>query len=681
MRFLFRTPFRDQIFFVFYEVHGRKIRMIQEQELVIGANFLSHDSAIFTVDVQNRRVFGMSSERITRYKHDIIPPIPVIEELIREFGLDPYAIRRVFVATSLLSQPGTQVAGDLFGQAVRLREALNVRYRNDVLRELERYSHLRHLSKLKLLMASPAGRKHLMGEILRNGKVASFQSMVATEVNRLFPRATVEVRAFDHHLAHAAAAQILSGFIDPLNVTLDGLGDGFFSKAFVRDSSALKEVSASKAISVKNSPERLRLEGRIPSHILSTGIFSDLSLGHFYSIITWLLGFEPVSDEGKVEALAAYGRPENEFLTELRKTVWLDQDNACLVVSRSDALALYFDIPKLQDYVRRLGREAVAAAMQRFLEERSLELITCLLKRWPRSSIVLSGGCVANVILNMNIYERLCENIFVIPAMGDDGVALGACVLALAELGVTERELAFLRDEQLPYFGNRYPRTAAEKCLLAAGNLVSFADRSQDWPETIAAFLVRGEVGAIYQGRMEWGPRALGNRSILADPRLASMREHINHVVKKRPLFQPFCPSVLAEDKDRLFERAYLNRHMTCAFRMRKEFWEHLPSAIHIDGTARAQFVSADDNPMFYRVLAEFKRLSGFGVLINTSFNLHGRTIVNTPKDAIEDFLDSQMDFLVLDGYLVRRRYSHGARGIKEAEPQPVDTAIQSLEN
>jgi len=642
--------------------------MAQEHELVIGANFLNHDSAIFAIDVDNRRVFGMSTERITRYKHDTLPPIPVIKELIREFELDPSAIRRVVVATPLLSQLGSQVERELFTATACLREALNVKFLNDVVREVERYSHLKHLSKLKLLMASPAGRKHLLRDILREDKVVSLESMVASEVNRLFPRATVEVRAFDHHLAHATAAQILSGFTDPLNVTLDGWGDGVFSKAFVRDGSVLKQVSASKAISVTKSAERLRLNGQIPSHILSTGIFNDLSLGHFYSIITWLLGFEPVSDEGKVEALAAYGMSENEFLTELRKTVSLDQDRACLAVSRSDALGLYFDIPKLQEYVRRLGKEAVAAAVQRFLEERSLELITCLLKRWPRSSIVLSGGCVANVVLNMHIYEQLCENIFVIPAMGDDGVALGTCVLALAQLGVTERDLTFLQDERLPYFGNHHPRTAAEKCLASFGNLVAVEDRSQDWPETVAALLIKGEIGAIYQGRMEWGPRALGNRSILADPRIASMRERISKVVKKRPLFQPFCPAVLVEEKDRLFERAYINRHMTCAFRMRREFWEKLPSAIHIDGTARVQFVSADDNPMFYRVLSEFKRLSGFGVVINTSFNLHGRTIVNTPEDAIEDFLDSHMDFLVLDGYLVRRRNSDGARDTKQEE-------------
>ena len=647
------------------------------QELVIGANFLNHDSSIFAIDVHNQRVFGMSTERITRYKHDILPPIPVIKELIRELGLDPSAVRRVIVATPLLSQLRIQVERELFTATACLREALNVRYLNDVVRELARYSYLTNLTKVKILMATASGRKHLMRVMLGDDKVTSFQSMVATEVNRIFPSASVEVRAFDHHLAHATAAHILSGFNDPLNVTLDGWGDGVFSKAFVHDGSGLKQVSASKAIFVGKSEERLRLNEQVPSHILSTGIFDHLSLGHFYSIITWLVGFEPVSDEGKVEALAAYGTAENEFLRELRKTVWLDKDHASLVVSKSDALALYFNIPKLQEYVWRLGAEAVAAAGQRFLEECSLELITSLLKRWPRSSIVLSGGCVANVILNMHIYERLCENIFVLPAMGDDGVALGTCVLALRQLGVTEQDLGFLQEERLPYFGNHHPRTAVEKCLASFRNLVTLEDRSKDWPETVAALLIQGQIGAIYQGRMEWGPRALGNRSILADPRIASMRERINNVVKKRPLFQPFCPSVLVEEKDRLFERAYINRHMTCAFRMRREFWGNLPSAIHIDGTARVQFVSADDNPMFHRILSEFKRLSGFGVLINTSFNLHGRTIVNTPADAIEDFLDSQMDFLVLDGYLVRRKNFDGVRDTKPAER--IDASIPSI--
>ena len=447
--------------------------MMREDELVIGANFLNHDSAIFAIDVHNRRVFGMSTERLTRYKHDRLPPIPVIQELIRAFELNPNAIRRVIVATPLLAQLGSHVPRALFATTVALRKALKVRYLADVERALACYAQLEPVAKLKLLLASPAGRHYLRrrlppmalaagGALLHSGTPASasrrrqrdsFPSMVVTEVSRLFPRAAVEVRAYDHHLAHATGAQMLSDFTDALHVTLDGWGDGVFSKAFVRDSAGLQEVSASKAIAVRTTAERRRLNGLVPAHVLATGIFNDLSLGHFYSIITWLLGFEPGSDEGKVEALAAYGTPENEFLTELEKTVHLDHDHACLVVSPPEALALYFDLAKLHAYVHRLGKEAVAAATQRFLEERSLALMTCLLQRWPRSSMVLSGGCVANVILNMHIYERLCEQIFVMPAMGDDGIALGTCVLALAELGVTARDLAFLQDERLPYFG------------------------------------------------------------------------------------------------------------------------------------------------------------------------------------------------------------------------------------
>jgi carbamoyltransferase len=650
-----------------------------ETELVIGANFLNHDSAIFAIDVRNHRAFGMSTERITRYKHDALPPVPVIQELIRELEIDPAAVRRVVIATSLETQLQSRVECELYTEMASLREVLRVKYLKDVVRECERYSHLPRSSRWKLLLSSSAGHRYLLHKIRTNGKTTSFESMVASEVKCFFPKAKIEVCAFDHHLAHAIGAYFLSGFTDPLSVTLDGWGDGAFSKVFVGGGSDLKEVSVSKSISVGRREERLRLNGQVAPHILATGIFDHLSLGHFYSIITWLLGFEPLSDEGKVEALAAYGTPDNDFLAELRKTVTLDQDNVSLMVSECDALALYFDIPRLQGYVLRLGKEKIAAAAQRFLEECSLDLISCALKRWPRSSIVLSGGCAANVILNMHIFERICENLYIIPAMGDDGIALGSCLLALMESGVSERDLAFLQDRQVPYFGNQHPRSASQNCLAKFGQDVAASDRSADWPEAVAALLFEGKVGAIYHGPMEWGPRALGNRSILADPRDANMRERINSVVKKRPLFQPFCPSVLLEEKDRLFERAYPNRHMTCAFRMRKEFWTELPSAIHIDGTARVQFVSADDNPLFYRVLAEFKRLSGFGVLINTSFNMHGRTIVNTPEDAMDDFLDSKMDFLVLDGYLVLRPESVEPKTRQKRQRRPHNAAAYAL--
>jgi carbamoyltransferase len=155
---------------------------------------------------------------------------------------------------------------------------------------------------------------------------------------------------------------------------------------------------------------------------------------------------------------------------------------------------------------------------------------------------------------------------------------------------------------------------------------------------------------------MEWGPRALGNRSIVADCRSEEITKKINGSIKNRPFFQPYCPSILEEERERLFEKSYPNKHMTCAFRMRQEHRNNIPASVHVDGTGRAQFVEEKDNPMYFRYLKELKKLTGYGVSINTSFNKHGRTIVETPKDAIQDFLDTNMDFVMIEGYLVTRK-------------------------
>jgi carbamoyltransferase len=576
--------------------------------------------------------------------------------MISEWAIDPRQVRQVLIATSLESQMRSFARRDLPASVSQMRHALGVRYLKDVVRRTAEYERLSPLQRCRVMLSSHAGRRLMVNRLRGSRRRVPFGAMVTRSVGRLFPQAQIAVRAFDHHLTHAVGGLTLSGFDDPLVMTLDGWGDGCFSKAFIRKGDGLQQVSASPAIRSAHTAARARLTGLVAPHILRTGIFDDLSLGHFYSIVTWLLGFEPMSDEGKVEALAAYASPQNDFLEAMRKTVSLEPENLRLAVSANEAYSLYFDIPRLKGFLDDLGPEAMAAAAQRFLEEKTLELIRLVLAEFPRQTLVLSGGCAANVILNMRIYEEVCPNIYIVPAMGDDGTALGAAVLALKQAGVTDEQLRFLHETTLPYFGTRYPRSAVTTALERAADRVDFEDCGVDWPEEAARRIHQGQIGAIYHGRMEWGPRALGNRTIVANPCLAETRERINGVVKKRPLFQPFCPTIMDEEKDRLFEQAYLNRHMTCAFRMRKEFWSHLPSAIHVDGTARAQFLRSSDNPHFYRILAEFKRLSGFGVVINTSFNLHGRTIVNTPSDAIEDFLDSQMEFLILDGYLVRRR-------------------------
>jgi carbamoyltransferase len=155
---------------------------------------------------------------------------------------------------------------------------------------------------------------------------------------------------------------------------------------------------------------------------------------------------------------------------------------------------------------------------------------------------------------------------------------------------------------------------------------------------------------------MEFGPRALGNRSIVANPMLEDTRQKINSTVKRRPAYQPFCPSILEEERERLFYDSFSHKHMAIAFRMKEEFIKYLPCAAHIDGTARPQFVEESDNPLYFRYLKELKALTGYGVSLNTSFNLHGRTIVRTPKDAVVDFLDCNIDELFIEQFKVKRK-------------------------
>jgi carbamoyltransferase len=205
----------------------------------------------------------------------------------------------------------------------------------------------------------------------------------------------------------------------------------------------------------------------------------------------------------------------------------------------------------------------------------------------------------------------------------------------------------------MPYFGSSFKKEEIEKELIKSS--LKYEYLGDEAYKKGAKKIVEGKIGAIFQGRTEFGPRALGNRSIIASVQDRDIQKKINSSIKNRPLFQPFCPSILAEEKERLFEKAYLNKHMTIAFRLKEEFKEDIPGSIHIDSTARVQFVEEKDNPNYYNLIKEVKNLTGFGVIINTSFNKHGRTMVLNPKQAIIDFLDTNLDFMIMEGFWVSR--------------------------
>ena len=208
----------------------------------------------------------------------------------------------------------------------------------------------------------------------------------------------------------------------------------------------------------------------------------------------------------------------------------------------------------------------------------------------------------------------------------------------------------------MPYYGSRLSRHEIEDAINKFKDSINFSYIGENWYKFAAEDIVSNKIIALVNGKMEFGPRALGNRTIAANATNPEIKDRINSTVKRRPWYQPFCPSILEEERERLFEKSFPHKYMAIAFRLKKEFEDKIPSAIHIDGTARPQFVEEKDNPYYYKLIREVKKRTGYGVIINTSFNLHGRTIVTTAEDAIIDSIDCNIDSLYMEGYKITRK-------------------------
>jgi len=357
------------------------------------------------------------------------------------------------------------------------------------------------------------------------------------------------------------------------------------------------------------------------------------------------MGLIRSTDEGKVEALAAYGEVDQNTYKQLTDLVKIKNLEYKIDVEK---YRKFSDLSYLVWLKDKVGESNFCATVQRWLEDVTVQYLNEAYRKYGVDNLCLAGGAIANVIMNYKIQERTpFKKFFVLPFMGDEGSAAGAAVLSA--LGKKE-DLSWLKDIVMPYLGPSYSREDVLNAIKEFDGLrCEFLGDS--WFYQAARSVSENKVIGIFQGRMEFGPRALGNRSVLANAADKNARDKINSTIKKRPSYQPFCPSVLEEDREKLFENSFKHKHMATAFLMKKEFRGKFFSAIHVDGTSRPQFVEEKDNPNFYKLLKEIKRLIGYGIVINTSFNLHGRTIVNTPRDAIIDFGDCNIDELYMEGY------------------------------
>jgi len=596
--------------------------------IIAGSKLYSHDSSLFVIDFDREKIFAMSTERVTRKKHDGVVPSFILES--HPFEKFDY------------------LCHGFNGEAIgwKLPEKLEEkRLRRKFFRRLYLMSNLegkwvrltalaREWNALTDWIALALKRKIYSDDTFETPRekfsryIRDLFALHGTEVG--------EVCFYDHHLCHAIGAYYFSPFVgrsDVLSLTIDGAGDGYFSKLFRFDEKGEHTLIARSETTRFNGGEDFA------------------SIGELYSRFTEALGLRRNSDEGKVEALAAFSDPDDSLLERLDACTEITAEGIRYDVAK---LSRIYDPDFLGSEIERLGKEKFAATIQHYLETAVVTFLNLVHREHGGEHLCLSGGVAANIIMSLNIFERTpYKKIYVVPFMGDEGISAGAAILKALELGL---DVTWLSRKVMPYFGNSLAREEILKALEDYRERIDVEYLGEHWYTDAARSLARDQVIAVVHGRMEFGPRALGNRSILANPTHPEIRRMINLKVKRRPEYQPFCPSILEEERERLFERSFPHKHMAIAFRVKPEYHDKIPSAVHVDGTARPQFVEEEDNPAYYRLLKELKKHTGFGVTINTSFNLHGRTIVHTAEDAIVDYLDCNIDTLYLEGYKIVRR-------------------------
>ncbi len=450
-----------------------------------------------------------------------------------------------------------------------------------------------------------------------------FQDGGARQFTNYFGPRRAEFRFVDHHLAHAISAYAFSGLDPTAVVVMDGRGSW-------------------EATSIWYGHD-----GRL-DHVLT--VPWPNSLGLFYAQFTQYLGFQPNSDEWKVMGLAPYGQPGvdvSDFM-QLNHELY-HVDSRLLLADDSGGIIARLGPRRVPESEIDSRHKDIAFAVQDACERAMLALAGLAVQKTGCRNLCLAGGVALNSKANGKIYASgLVDRLFVQPAASDDGVALGA---ALAPYLETDGRLPLAKMRHA-YLGLEYSDAEIEK-VLRTYKLRAY--RLEDPAKITAELLTDGKIVGWFQGRMEFGPRALGSRSILADPRDPEMTIKVNHAVKFREWWRPFAPSLLAEAAPEYLESAWDSPFMILTSPVKPEKRSVIPAVTHVDGSARPQTVEPDVNPLYWRLIQAFGERTGVPVVMNTSFNLRGEPIVCSPTEAIRTFFSSGMDCLVVGSYLVEK--------------------------
>lgn len=438
----------------------------------------------------------------------------------------------------------------------------------------------------------------------------------------------------EHHVCHQASSFLVSPFEKAACLSVDGCGEW---------------CTTMTAYGHGNKIDILER------------IYAPHTLGTFYNAVCEYLGFTFLEGPGKVMGLASYGDPER-FYPEFKKTVILKPDGNFELDFRyfnfhitrtSNRYSKYFEQvfgpPRAPDGEIRKHHEDVAAALQRVLEESCFHILRALRKKTKSRNLCLSGGVALNSVMNGRVLQKgLFDDVFIQAAASDSGCSIGAA------FHIYNIMLGYPRRYQFKTacVGARFTEQQIEDCLLRSGIAYS---RLENPAQEAAQLLAQGKIVGWFQDRAEFGPRALGSRSILTAPFPAEMKDTLNKRVKHREPYRPFAPVVLEEQVGDYFEVSYPSPFMLLVFDVKPEKRSEIPAVTHVDGSGRLQTVNREQNGLFYEVVAEFGRLTGIPVILNTSFNVAGMPIVNSPEDALDCFLQTDIDHLIMGNFLVNK--------------------------
>ena len=569
---------------------------IMSDEYILGI-WDGHDSGAALVQ-GNEILYAINEERLSRRKLEICFPVKAIQTILERTGLESGDIRQIALSTWDFAKTLTRIFPSMKEEYYKIRRR---KKRPGFLTPIKKRAKYTLTEWPPTYFSKAITLRLVRGELAKLG----------------FKDFNLEV--VDHHWCHAVAAAFCSGLDEAAVITIDGIGDAL------------------------SGTVNLLRDGKLERKSTISG---KESLGIFFEHVTNLMNMRELEDEGKVMALATYAHPiaddQNPMLD------WFLVEGLTLH-ARHGAHRTY---KKLKEILWQYPSEQFAYMAQRTLEVKVVELVRQVLESLGVKRVALAGGIFANIIVNRLVRTMPeVEDCFVFPHMGDGGLALGAAM----SLNSDRNGIGCYPFEQI-YFGLDY---SEDEIVCAIEEFKVPYETCDNVAEAAAERILSGTIGLWFQGRMEFGPRALGARSIIAHPGMEKMKDELNLRLKRRVWYQPFCPSMLHTAAEDIFEdyHGQIDPFMTNAYLVKEEYRENMRAVINIDGTCRPQILGPDSPaaPQFRRLLEAIERKNGLGVILNTSFNLHGEPLVCSPTDALRTFIETKADYMVMGDFLLRQ--------------------------